>query len=541
MNTMRSLVKIGLPAVFLLLSSGNVSFADENVNAAVNPGMLQQHHSDIDRPNTIVVNGFGFSGNVSISSADLHRLLSSYVGQECDLGKLREASNRVTEEYHRRGLTLAKAFIPPQSIVGGIVRVMIVEGRIGKISIEGNKNYSSSFILSHLTGGGEGPGLSLNCLEKGLLHLNQDFTDLKVTANFVPGREPGTTDIHVKVDDSSPVHATIYGNNYGSDYVSRYRFGANIEWVNSLIPGGHLIVGGLIGDNPDHMKVFSGSYEFPVNSCGTMVGLSAFDGSFDVGKDFADLGIHDHEISGNIYIRQPLSRSRGSRLFGKFGFRAAEAKYYLLDAISSRDNTRAAYLELQGDKVFAGGRGLADLTISKGLGGMFGGTDPGDPYASRIDASNDFTKLNLDLARYQPVSDIFSALFRVSGQWSGDNLLAGEEWLIGGLNSVHGYSIGEGSGDKGYSASFSLRANPLKNRESLQLAAFIDYGYAYKHLISPGSNHTTELTGVGLGISSHLMTIAPTDLRFDIGFPLNPSSNFLNDNPVLYFEASIRL
>ncbi|HWQ25199.1 MAG TPA: ShlB/FhaC/HecB family hemolysin secretion/activation protein [Chlorobaculum sp.] len=531
----------------LMLSPAQAAFAaGDAASAAVNPDMNKRSPVSVEKtadpnPATVLVNGFIFSGNNSISSPELNGLLKEYVGKRCSLIDLRQAAGKVGAEYLRRGNPLAKAYIPPQRVNGGLVTVTIVEGRIGRVIVEGNKNYSTEFIRKNLTGGRETAKPTIDCIEKGLLRLNEDFVDLKVTANFAPGELPGTTDIHVKVDDGSPVHVTLSGNNFGSDYVSRYRYGATAEWTNALLPGAYMTLGGLIGDKPKDMNVYSGSYEFPINSCGTIVGMSAFNGNFDVGKDFSDLGIHNEETSVDLYLRQPLIRERGEKLFAKIGFRGAEAKYYLMDELSSRDNTRVAYLQLQGDRVFAGGRGLANLTVAKGLGGMFGGTENGSTYASRVDANNDFFKANLDLARFQPLSDDFSLLVRASGQWSPDNLLASEEWLIGGIDSVHGFSIGEGAGDRGYSASLSLRANPLSNKQSLQLAAFIDYGYSYKRTIFAGSQHRTDLTGVGFGISSHLMTVAPTDVRFDVGFPLNSSTNHINDKPVLYFQTSIRL
>jgi hemolysin activation/secretion protein len=531
----------------LMLSPGQAAIAADDVAAAaVNPEMLQRSPVNVEKPvdkstTTVLVNGFIFTGNNTIGSAELQSLLKGYVGRRCDLGDLRQAANNVTAEYVRRGNQLAKAYIPPQKVSEGMVTIMVVEGRIGRVIIEGNKNYSTAFIHRHLLGGDENTKPTIDLIEKGLLHLNDDFTDLKATANFAPGDLPGTTDIHIRIEDGTPFHLTLSGNNYGSDYVSRYRYGATAEWVNAGIPGSTLALGGLLGDKPDKMKVYSGSYELPVNSTGAMLGISAFKGNFDVGKDLADLGIHNEELSGDIYVRQPLARERGEKLFGKLGFRASQAKYFMLDALTSRDEVRVAYLQLQGDRVFAGGRALANLTFSEGLGGLFGGSEKGSPYASRLDASNYFFKTTLDLARYQPLSDIFSAFVRVSGQWTPDNLLASEEWLIGGADSVHGYMIGEGAGDTGYSASLSFRANPLENKEILQLAAFLDHGYSYKRAIASGSQHRTELTGIGFGVSSHIKTIAPTDFRLDIGFPLDPSTNSSNDKPVIYFQTSIRL
>jgi len=223
------------------------------------------------------------------------------------------------------------------------------------------------------------------------------------------------------------------------------------------------------------------------------------------------------------------------------GFRAANTKYYyLFDQLSGYDKTRVVYAELQGDMISYGGKSFANLSLSQGLGDMLGGTKTGDILASRQDATNSFTKLNAGVARLQPLSDGFSSLFRLSGQWSPSNLLAGEEWLIGGINSVHGYASGEAAGTEGYTASLSLRSTPLVNKEILQLSLFLDYGYAHKKNALKGSKVNTSLTGVGFGVVSHIAdSVVPTDLRFDVGFPLNPTSNALQQNPVFSFDVSV--
>jgi hemolysin activation/secretion protein len=351
----------------------------------------------------------------------------------------------------------------------------------------------------------------------------------------------GTTDIHVKFEERSPVHLTLFSNNDGSEFISRYRFGARAELTDALVPGGFLVVGGTLGNHADNMKAFNAQYELPVGSAGTRIGMSVFDGNIDLGRTFAYLGNHNEETSGNLYISHPLVRARKSSITGKLGFRVTDADYKLSDASSGRDNTRVIYLQLKADKEHSGGKSLAGLTISKGLGAILDGTGSGEALARRRNASDDFTRINLDLDRSQTLSALFSTSLRVSGQWTDDSLLASESWLIGGVSSVHGYQFGDGSGDRGYNASLSFSANPLKNRECLKFSAFIDYGYAYNRYILPGSKSKTDLLGVGFGVSSRIMTVAPTDFRVDIGFPLNSSKNNLSEKPVLYFETSIRL
>ncbi|MEI6757882.1 MAG: ShlB/FhaC/HecB family hemolysin secretion/activation protein [Chlorobium sp.] len=527
-------------SLLLVMLSWNEVYAADSAPTSLDNKTTLLHSSPVDASSTVVVKGFLVTGNTIIAGNELQTLLVNYIDQRCDLQKLREASSRVTEEYRRRGNMLAKAYILPQTITDGMVKITVVEGRIGNIVIEGNRNYSSQFIRNYLTSGDSQERLAIDRLERGILLLDSRFIDLKVKANFSPGVAPGTTDIHVKVEDCAPLHATISTNNLGSEFVSRYRFGGQFEWTNLAIQGSTFTFGGFIGDKLSRMHVVNGGYLFPLNSVGTIIGVNVLDGNFEVGKDFADLGIHNREIGGELFISHPFLYNRKSTLIGKTGFKASDAKYYLLDALSARDNIRSVYAELQWDHFSLGGRTLAGLTVSQGLGHVLGGTPNGDQLSSRINASNEFTHVKGNFARLQPLSSRFSTLLRLSGQWSGASLPAGEEWLVGGFNSVHGYSFGEASGDCGYSASVALRLSPFPDKEILKFSAFLDHGYARKRTPLSGSNGNKDLTGFGLGINSHLGTFAPTDVRLDIGWPLNPSTNFLHESPVIYFDTSIR-
>lgn len=489
---------------------------------------------------SVVVKGFVLTGNTLLPERELQLLLAGYINQSCDLNQLREAAGKVTEEYHRRGYPLARAYMLVQTITDGMVTITVMEGRIGQILIEGNQQYSADFIRNWLTSGQKEEELTVERIEHGLLLLNATFSDLKVSANFVAGRQPGTADLKVKVEESFPLHFTLTSNNFGSDFVSRYRFGGQLDWSNALMAGSTLTAGGFTGDKPANMHLINAAYSFPLNSVGTMMGLSALKGNFEVGKEFADLGIRNEERSGDVFVKHPLLLNRKSSLSAKVGFRLSDAKYFQLDEVSGRDNTRVLYAELQGDMLSLGGKSIANITLSKGLGSLLDGTESGDVMASRQNAGNDFLRANLSLARVQPVTPIFSTILTLSGQLSNTNLLAGEEWLLGGTNSVHGYASGEVSGDEGYSATLALRANPLTNKEMLQLSAFLDYGFAHKKSPLSGVKADTELTGIGLGISSRLQTVAPTNLRIDIGWPISPSTNSQGHVPVISFDTSIR-
>lgn len=504
--------------------------------------LQEQRTADIEKPSAeekqrVTVNGFRITGNTLIKQDELLSLLSGYLAKPCTISDLRNATGIVTKAYHDRGFSLAKAYLPVQRIEEGIVAIAVLEGRVGRIVVEGNRNYSADFIREYILAGKPENELTVERIERALLLLNSQFTDLRVTANFSPGGESGTTDLTVSVEDGVPVHGSLSVNNYGSEFVSRYRFGAELEWINPLVQGSRLSLGAQAGDRIERMKVFNAGYSLPLNSRGSMASVRFSTGTFDVGKDFADLGIRNSETSLDFSLAHPVVRSRTAGLTAALGFRGSDARFYQLDEVSSKDNIRALYASLQGDMVHHGGRSLASVSLTRGLGGWLDGTESGDPLASRVGTDNDFWRLNGSVARLQPINDVFSALLRVGGQWADEPLLAGEEWLVGGVNSVHGYAPGEESGEKGYSFNLALRASPLKNRELLQLSAFFDHGYVWKGSGDPAGR---SLTGAGVGVYSKFDVAVPAALRFDVGWPIDPSGNSLDESPVLYMETELR-
>jgi len=488
----------------------------------------------------VIVNGFRITGNTLIQQEELLPLLSGFLARPCTIADLRDAAGIITKAYHDRGFRLAKAYLPVQRIEEGIVAIAVLEGRVGRLVVEGNRNYSVDFIRDYILAGKPEQELTVERIERALLLLNSQFTDLRVTANFSPGGEPGTTDLTVRVEDGVPVHGSLSVNNYGSEFVSRYRFGAELEWINPLVQGSRLSLGALVGDRIERMKVFNAGYSLPLNSRGSMASVRFSTGTFDVGKDFADLGIRNSETGIDLSLSHPIVRSRTAGLSAALGFRSSDARFYQLDEVSSKDNIRALYASLQGDMVHHGGRSVASLSFARGLGGWLDGTESGDPLASRLGADNDFWRLNGSVARLQPITDVFSLLLRVGGQWADEPLLAGEEWLAGGVNSVHGYAPGEESGERGYVLNVALRASPLKNRELLQLSAFFDHGYAWRRSGDSGDAAGRSLTGAGIGVYSKFNVAVPAELRLDLGWPIDPSGNALDESPVLYMETAFR-
>lgn len=488
----------------------------------------------------ILVRGFLVSGNSVVSTEEIEAVLAPYVGERCDLQKLREAAARVSDLYRSRGYGLARAYLPAQEIRDGRVRIALLEGAVGEVHIDGNTNYSADFIRGFLAEAFEGPAINLDELERSVLLLNTEFPDLAVSTRLERGEKPGTVDLRTEVEDELPLRASLSYNNFGTEQTSRHRFGAHVDWTNAVIPGALLSADGLIGLRPDDLAFGSGAYTVPVNRLGTKVGAHGSYGTYDVGQELSDLGISGELASGGLFASHAFVKTRAFSLSAELGYEMKHVRYFVLDQESARDKIRYAYLGARAELVHWSGKSYAQLNLTQGLGGFLDGTESNNPGSSRVGADNSFTRLNLLVARFQPLNDTFSIYARVMGQWASDTLFVSEQWTLGGADTVRGYGQGEILGDDGYFVSVEGRVAPLENKEILQFAAFVDHGGIFVKRPLPGQRSDTFLTGAGIGVRSHLEYVVEADVRLDLGWPIEPHENSLGEGPVIYASATLR-
>jgi len=95
---------------------------------------------------------------------------------------------------------------------------------------------------------------------------------------------------------------------------------------------------------------------------------------------------------------------------------------------------------------------------------------PADAATART--AGQFSKLNVDLARIQSLSEGLDLYGRISAQWASKNLDSSQKFGLGGCNGVRAYPSGEGYGDSGALAQIELR-----------------YAMGYAMVDEPGTRH----------------------------------------------------
>ncbi len=495
-----------------------------------------------DAGEKIHVAGYEIIGNEAIETDELLEYLADYQDKDYTLAELKGVAGKITALYQEEGYILAKAYIPKQEIVDGMVTIAVSEGELGFIEVTDNKYYTTSYVrgwFSHL----KREAVREQDIERAILLANETSA-LNVTTAFRRGKKPGTSDLIIKVEDSYPLNLDLEYNNYGNPLISRNKMGVNLQTAMSLVSGSELNVRAMIGD--EFTDTFYGHIDIqsPIGFHGARWGFRYLYADYFVGSELEILGIEgESQILGG-YVKYPFLRSKRHNLSTTVGFDYKHMFQKVAGTQDSNDDLSIGYLRLDYDSIdrFFGERlpakNYISLSYSHGFQDVFGSIEEKDDDSSNFGASGKFDRFNLDVVRVQKLWKDIMLLVRGSGQYTSDILTSGEKFSIGGANTVRGHRLSEFVGEKGYmvsaEASTSYPFIWLKNilflgkkisdedvKKTIRAVAFGDHGgvflrdYAENPQI--GKCRNCYITSVGLGTRVYLFD--RLDFKFDIGYP----------------------
>ena len=206
------------------------------------------------------------TGNTVFSEAEINEVTAPFKNRTLvteDLERLRLA---LTLLYINKGYLTSGAIIPDQDVVAGVIVVHIIEGRLTKITVEGNRWFRSSYLHDRLELGVETP-VTLAPLQEQLQLLQQDRRIERINAELRPGDERGESVLNVRVADRQPFHASMEVNNYQTPLVGEIRGIGTLTHDNLTGHGDPLSLS--YGQSSGAFPIVYGSYELPLNRYGT--------------------------------------------------------------------------------------------------------------------------------------------------------------------------------------------------------------------------------------------------------------------------------
>lgn len=476
-------------------------------------------------------------GRSAVAARVLAPVLRARRGRPLTLDTIRAIANDIEAIYRQRGFLFAQVIVPPQEIANGVVRLVVLEGRIGRVSIEGNSHYSDRFIRYFLSPATNPPALSEPRLEQALLTLER-FPDLRPQAVFVPGRSQGTTDLILKVKDGRPLHLALDYNNFGSRLVGRHGASAFIS-AGSILREGDLLSYRVVVPFPSASDPFiTAGYGQVISNDGTRLDFSYSNAATTVGQELRSLDIRGSSSTFGLTASRPLklSQERASQLSLGLVSKSVENSIFTNVPVN-RDELRLVVAGYDDTISRASDNTRVSTLLTQGLGSTLGASPRFRPQPSRVGAGNQFTKLLADVRHLRRLKEGQALSLRGTVQIADTQLPVTEQFGVGGLESVRGFLQSEFLADRGYTGSIEYhRSLVQRQRESLTMVLFLDHGEGLLTLPQPGERRTRQLTGTGVGLRGGFGRA--TSVRLDFGFPVNVATDTEGRDVVVYAQAA---
>ena len=441
-----------------------------------------------------------------LTDAELDAIIKPYEGKQVQLNDIYAIVDKINALYNDKGYVTCRAFLPPQTITDGTVKLLLVEGRTGSTIVNNNKYTKTKYITNrmHLA---KGEIANIKQLNKDLLLFNAtNSTQLRIMMKA--GTEPGTTDYEITAYEPMRDTWTIFEDNAGSDTSGEYRTGL---FFNTKSLSGHcdaLSLGTVISEGTKAANVM---YSRSLGRSGTKMNLVYSTNAVEVVKGEYEDMIKGHANSYAIGFTQPIVVNETTRTELSLDYNRQNSKTDFMPA-----GTRFNIVD---DSVqdFSLGFTITNYGASHVFyqkHSYVRGYSESTPDMSAQNSQNfGFYKFNAMYQKLYKAGQMWS--LRADAQWSGsESMVSSRQFYMGGMYSVRGYKENYLGGDGGFTFSAEY-AVPVINKNTSAFT-FFDYGHVYGNGQSDDQHNV--LSSVGLGIRSTINQYCSASLI--LGIPL---------------------
>lgn len=451
------------------------------------------------------VRGLKITGATVFSNEMLTSLVGDLMGKHVTLAELQAAAQRITDQYEQAGYAVARAVLPEQDIVDGVVEFLVLEGRVGKVSTD-NQSLVNDGQVARMLGHVE-PGAVVHepSLERRLLLLGETPGVSRATVNLQPGTGTGETDLNFLVEPGPRVSGQVDADNHGNRYTGYNRISSTVNVNSPLGIGDQLQVRGLVTDG-ELANVRLG-YRAPVGGSGLVVGAAWSGLRYELGRLYEPLGAKGWSRIGSVFASYPLKRSLDTNLLATVTYDDKSFEDRMEAAgpdAKTRKDSQMLSVSLNAYGNLDSGS-LIPATYAAAAVLSRGDLDIKTPSARSNDAQartqGGFTKLAGTGNLTWPVSTNWALFGSAYGQLASKNLDASEKLSLGGASGVRAYPQGESPGDEGYIVSGEVRYTiPLR---PVQLAAFVDAGgiRVNRNAYNASADNKRFLSGAGASVT----------------------------------------
>jgi hemolysin activation/secretion protein len=404
------------------------------------------------------INRFVIEGNTLFQPHELDALVQPFAGKQRDFGDIQRALEALQDFYSEKGYNAVRVLIPEQDIRTGEVRLQVIEARIRNVRIEGNRYYNDANVRASLPALREGEAPNTKRIGENVQLANENpVRQQRVVLEST--NEIGKVDASVKVTDDDPYRVSMFFDNTGNGSTGNYRAGFGV--VNSNFDNKDQVINVQVITSPtqwDDVLIVGAGYRVP---------LYDWNAVLDVYAGYSDVSSGTVQDLFSVAGSGSILGLRFTQILPRYGAYeqklaiGAEQKAFTNDVVlvggSSTlvpDVTTQPVLLTYYGRYAEPGR---DFSYTLGMAQNFpsnrGDASEAAIAASRAGATGGFRIWRASAAYSYAISGDAILRLAVDGQYTREVLVPGEQFGIGGVNSVRGYFEREVANDIGHRVS----------------------------------------------------------------------------------------
>jgi hemolysin activation/secretion protein len=530
-------VKFSRLAAFLGMAlAASLAAAQATLPSGPGASAAQEPRFDISR--------FVVEGATLLTRDEIESAIGPLRGKAREFADVQRALEAIERLYATKGYNAVRVSLPEQDVGRGEVKLRVIEASIGAMVVEGNRFFDDANIRDSLPALASGGAPNIHTIADNLRLANENPS--KQTAVLLrSGAEEGVVDAVVRVSDESPLKFSLSLDNTGTPQTGALRIGVGYRNDNVLNRDHVLSMQYVTSPNDaEHVDHFSlvpsrnvtlvgGRYRIPLYRWGDSIDVTA--GYSNVGSGVLQ-NLYSVSGAGSIFgVKYNHALARLGDLEHRVGFGWDWRSFRDPASRAGADSSPAPDITVHPVSiVYSGNYRQPSHETSYHFGyyqNLTGGTD-GDAaafQASRPGARPAYRVWRWGIDHHRVFGNGWQMRAALSGQATRDRLVAGEQFGVGGLDSVRGFLEREVVNDNGYRGSIEGHTPDLAGLAGLtdRLSGyrmrgvwFYDFGRATRTepLAAERSRQSIASTGIGVRL-----TRGPNlSLRLDYAVVLDP-------------------
>lgn len=453
---------------------------------------------------------------------------------------LEAVARDLQDEIRATGMLLAQVVVPPQTVRGGVVELRVYPGVLGQVEVV-NAGIYKSRGLSQAFLDVAGKTVRVEEIEERLRLVN-DLGGLDISGVFVPGRNPGETQLDLNVSNERRWSAFTRLDNHGANITGRTRGLVGAMIYDPTGAADQLALQFLRSEGPNEVTLYNARYQRPLFGMRHFLEFGASRNEFAIGTGLQR--IEGDTRNYDLLFGTHWLRSRERNLSQVMHLTYKDSQLDLGGAVDRNQKILEAGTTVRYDMLIPDWRMIIDGSTGFRAGSITSGRIEGQlrpaPETGTFPGQDKHFYLFTQTARMYKLFDLpipfspgwetrHSLLFRFNSQYADQFVPAVNRFSLGGAEAVRNLLSDDLSVDKGAFASLQLywelpealdfEIGFANQRFSEFFRPYAFYDYAYGVTNAQRVNFATlddtwfEFRGYGLGFEYKLFK--------------NPRGNFL--------------